>query len=115
MMKHLKQRNIKIVNELMSFFYRNGANKIHIDINSLEDKTEFFLSTEIENLDENTLSTVEKLLNSPRYHEMEEYYWNLTGDNDSASELSLVGMMTDEAEITYKDNLILEIRLVRKV
>ena len=33
---------------------------------------------------------------------MEEYYWALVGDCDVANELSLVGMMVDEAEVQHE-------------
>lgn len=114
-MKHLKQRNLKIVNEIMSFFYKNGANKIHIDLSTLGNETEFLFWAEIESLDKHSLDIAERLLNSPRCHEMEEYYWSLTGDSDTDNELTLVGMMTDETEINYKDNKILEIKLKRRI
>ncbi len=114
-MKHLKQRNIKIVDELMSFCYKQGANKIHIDVITQASETTFMLSAEIPNLAEETLITFQKLLNTPRYHEMEEYYWNLTGDNDTDSELSLIGVMTDESEVKYTDDKILMVKLKRHV
>ncbi|WP_055665194.1 hypothetical protein [Desnuesiella massiliensis] len=114
-MKHLKQRNIRIVDELMTFCYKYGTKKIQIDILEEEEYTVFALSAEIHDLDQNVLDNVSKLLNAPRLHEMEEYYWNLTGDNDTDSELALVGMMTDEVFVNYMENKILNIILKRKI
>ena len=44
---------------------------------------------------------------------MEEYYWNLTGDNDTSTEVTLVGMMIDEAHINYINGEYLQILLTR--
>ena len=51
-------------------------------------------------------------LSTKRQHEIEEYYWNLPSDYDSESQLSIVGMMIDFAEVIY-DNNILTIKLSR--
>ena len=53
-----------------------------------------------------TLSTCSKQI------ELEEYYWELVGDSDIDSELTLVGAMVDEIDINVEDETI-EIILVR--
>ncbi|WIF95716.1 hypothetical protein [Caminicella sporogenes] len=44
---------------------------------------------------------------------MEEYFWELTGDYDIDTELTLVGMMTDKAEINFNNNEI-KVNLIRR-
>lgn len=114
-MKHINQKNIKIIDELMFFAYKYGGSKIQI--NTHKDTTAFYINfkTEIENLPDDILEITSNLLLAPRCHEMEEYYWNLTGDDDTDCELMLVGMMTDEASLDYKDNKYLEINLKRYI
>ncbi|MBU3146817.1 hypothetical protein [Clostridium sp. CF012] len=112
-MKHTHQRNIKIVNELMGYCYNHGSENVHIDINKENKKVVILIRAEIPTMSEEDLELLEKSLNTQRCHEMEEYYWNLTGDNDSYSELVLVGMMIDEAHITYVDGKYLELLLTR--
>ena len=34
-----------------------------------------------------------------RQEEMEEYYWHLLGNDSETEEISLIGMMVDEAEV----------------
>lgn len=114
-MKHINQRNIKIINELMGFCYKYGATKIDISISTIENVLTIMLSTNIKNLDASVINNMEKLLNAPRCHEMEEYYWELTGDDDTDSELTLVGMMTDEADIQYINSSELKIILKRRL
>ncbi|MGH4050205.1 MAG: hypothetical protein ACREVX_02445 [Clostridium sp.] len=112
-MKHINQRNIKIVTELMCYCYKHGSDNVHIDIKKNKEKTIIFIRAKISFISKEKLELLEKLLNAPRCHEMEEYYWNLTGDNDTDTELTLIGMMIDEAHITYIDGEYLEILLTR--
>lgn len=109
-----KQKNIKIANEILNFCYRNNSNHISLDIKNYDNKTLFSISSHVENLNEEYLKELRNLLSTPRSYEMEEYYWGLTGEVSTDSELTLVGMMTDEAIVEYKDS-ILHISLVRNL
>ena len=42
----------------------------------------------------------------PRQHEIEEYYWNLIGENETGSQISLVGMMIDKCNISFEKNIL---------
>jgi hypothetical protein len=112
-MKHSNQRNIKIVDELINFCYKNKCFNMKIDINTIDNLTIISLSADIPDVKQEYLEHISNSLNTPRYHEMEEYYWSLTGDDDENMELNLVGMMVDEAEIKY-NNPSLQIILKRK-
>jgi hypothetical protein len=112
-MRHLNQRNIKIVDELLSFCYRQGCSTMNIQIDTVETETIITLCTKIERIIPEELEYIRQSLNTPRYHEMEEYYWSLTGDDENNAELSLVGMMTDEAVVNYTAP-VLEVILKRK-
>lgn len=114
-MKHINQRNIKIIDELMSFCYKLGATKIDISISTVEKVVTIMLSTNITDLDSSIIENMKRLLDAPRCHEMEEYYWGLTGDDDTDTELTLVGMMTDEAYVNYTNSSNLEIVLKRRL
>ena len=113
-MKHEHQRNIRIIDELITFCYKCGADNIMMNI--AKDDTQYTLNVEakVTDLSSETLTLVEKFLSAPRCHEMEEYYWELTGEDDTDCELGLVGMMIDDAEIFYEDS-ILRITLIRKI
>lgn len=45
-------------------------------------------------------------LDFPKQEEMEEYYWELMGDCDIDTELSLIGMMIDSYTVKYEDGFI---------
>jgi hypothetical protein len=112
-MKHLRQRNIKIVSEIMNYLLKIGCKDVHLDYSIKENTISFSFLCIIENLDKGFIDNMESLLSIPRRHDIEEYYWELTGDDDLDSELSLVGMMIDDVRISYKNNKNLEIYLQR--
>lgn len=111
-MRHLNQRNIKIIDELLSFCYRLGCSIMNIQIDTHKAETIITLRAEINKIKPEELEYMRQALNTPRYHEMEEYYWSLTGDDENSAELSVVGMMTDEAVVNYTEP-ILEVILKR--
>jgi len=111
-MKHQRKRVCKIVDELMTYLYAKGANDITINVK--EDEYQFRMSFK-SNFTEFSQGDIDRLvqrLNLQRQVAMEEYFWELTGDNDVDTELELVGMMTDKAEVTLGKNTI-EIILYR--
>lgn len=112
-MRHEVKKVSKMVDELTTFFLEHEAENLEIKIHNLKDKD--IINVEANNLD-NTDLCVERLqrfLSYPRELEMEEYYWKLAGDGDSSMELGLVGMMIDEANISYDKNII-KLELIRK-
>lgn len=112
-MKHVNQRNIKIIDELMSFSSKLGATKYQIEVERIDKETEIKFKAYIKSIDDKMLNSINKLLSAPRSHEMEEYYWNLQGVDDIDSELTLVGMMADEVKVDYFEGEYLEIKLKR--
>lgn len=113
-MNYNEHKNIKILDELLSYCYSKGAKHMSMTLDTLEDSVIFHLECVVPHIEEKDLDALEKFLNTPRCHEMEEYYWELTGDSDVSSELSLVGMMIDEAHINYDGNL-LEVTVKRNI
>lgn len=111
-MKHSGQRNSRIAEELILLSYKYGAKNINLNIKNKEHTTIITLEAEEINIDKSNFKTIIDLLNIPRCSEMEEYYWNLTGESDIDCELSLIGSMTDYVNITLENN-ILKIKLYR--
>lgn len=111
-MKHINQRNMKIVDEIMMFCLNHGCHNIDLNLKREEKKTTIFIKAHINDLPENIFNEIRLSLSTPRRPEMEEYYWNLNGDDDTDCELALVGMMTDDVNIEYNNNE-LKIELVR--
>ncbi|MFW6016780.1 MAG: hypothetical protein ACOCRK_10110 [bacterium] len=83
-----------------------------INIKEKDDEVIISLKSYIENIPLERLNALDDL-NTPRQSQVEEYYWELAGENNQYQELSLVGMMTDKAEFYYEDN-ILELVVYKK-
>lgn len=112
-MKHIRQRNARIAEELILFAYKYGAENINLNINNKDEETLISIEATNVNLTSEILETINNLLNVPRCNEIEEYYWNLTGESDIDCELSIIGAMCDKFKITLNNNN-LEIKLTRK-
>lgn len=98
-MKHEMKKVSKIIDEITTYTLKNGATEIDIKIKNTPDY--FKLRFEIKNF---TLSKDEyynllKALQSPRQMEIEEYCWELAGENDIDMGINLIGSMTDDANV----------------
>ncbi|WP_291649368.1 hypothetical protein [Clostridium sp.] len=111
-MKFKFEKNLRIVNEMMTYLYKSGASDIHVELHTEDDSSSFLICGKIKEIDDIELYNLKKILNTPRQHEVEEYYWHLGGECELDGELSLVGMMIDKAEISYNDS-ILSIKIYR--
>lgn len=111
-MKFKVEKNIKIINELITYFYKLGSLDVHVDLSTDNINSYFTIYGEVESISKDELDSLATILNTPRQHEIEHYYWNLSGECEFDSELSLVGMMINTAKISYTEK-ILKIRLTR--
>lgn len=105
-MKFKTEKNLRIMNELVAFFYNLGCTDIHIDLSINSDMSYFLLIGNISNLKDTDFNTLKESLCVPRQHEIEEYYWNLIGENETGSQISLVGMMIDKCTISFENNIL---------
>ena len=105
-MKYQFEKNLKIINELMTYLHKLGSKDINVRLEKSTSTTLFLIWGEIGSISSNELDNLTTTLNTDRQHEIEEYYWNLGGESESDGELSLVGMMIDKVEITYLDNVL---------
>lgn len=111
-MKYEVHKISKIVEEIIDFYYSHSSKNVDI---SIKDTSDSFI---IEFQSDKIVSTSDKidkfreLLNVQRQREMEEYYWQLAGNDLEGEEYNLVGMMVDKAEVEFKDPS-LKVKLVR--
>ncbi|MGE4284850.1 MAG: hypothetical protein AB7G87_14250 [Clostridia bacterium] len=111
-MKHQKKRISNIVHELTMYLFSISATDIHINIQETEDEYKIHIKSNYCGEQDEKLDRLIKLLKCPKQEEVEEYYWELTGESEMGTELSLVGMMIDDAEIDINEGY-LEIILHR--
>ena len=112
-MKHTKLKISKIVDELMNYFFYMDATDIEIRVNETEDYFKIYCKSNYRDHSLKKIQKLVKLLSTAKHEELEEYYWCLTGDCDVANELSLIGMMTDEAVVRYTEGESVEITLIK--
>lgn len=112
-MKFKIEKNIKIINELIAYFYKLGTIDVHIDLSSDDDNSYFNIYGQVKSISKEELDSLASILNTPRQHEVEQYYWNLGGECEFDSELTLVGMMINSAKVSYKDET-LKISIIRE-
>lgn len=105
-MKHYKKRVSKIVDELITYFFAMGATDINMDLQETDDYYKIHFKSNYTENNEEKIEKMVKYLKCEKQEEMEEYYWELAGDSDVDTELSLVGMMTDKAEINIGEDII---------
>lgn len=112
-MKFKFEKNLKIVNELVVYFHKLGNSDVHIDLTCDKNNSYFRISGIVPNLSDKELDKLRETLNTPRQHEVEQYYWNLSGECEFDSELSLIGMMINDVKVDYVDG-VLTIDIVRE-
>ena len=113
---YIDHRLIKIIDEMLVFLYSHRTRNIKMEIKKENEYSEILFDAQLgEPIAPKRLDKIERLLSAPRQHEMEEYYWGLTGnDTTPSSELALVGMMIDEHDTVYDaEKLTLHFRLRR--
>lgn len=111
-MKHLRQRNISLLSEFTSYLVNIGCDDIHIDFKTNDNVITICFTSINPNLTSKNINKLNTLLSTPRRKDIEEYYWELNGNENFYSELALIGMMIDEAHVSY-DNNTLKVSLIR--
>ncbi len=111
-MKHETKKICKIVDELMTLLMKEGSGLLELKINRLDDKTIITIIDSETHYTKKEVDDMTECFNVQRQHEVEEYYWQLVGDVDNDSELTIVGAMVDSADIKL-ENGNLYMKLVR--
>lgn len=104
-MTHEEKKVGKIVEELTMFFFSIGADDIKTEIKRTDSQVMIlFESNYLEEYRYN-LHRLKEYLNEPKNEGMEDVYWELAGSGDpgESSQLLLVGMMLDKAEVEIRD------------
>ncbi len=94
-MSHDIKKAGKIIDELITFLLKKGLNDVTVNVNYHKSKTVIILS--FNDCNEDVKELLEETLTQERNFCMEEYGWELMGENDASGELNLVGMCVDEA------------------
>ncbi len=95
--------NLKIISEIMAFYMSNGARDVDINLKLEDSYVTISVSAVVAPLEQDYLNETLEHLNTPRQHELESYYWQLSGE-DEDSDLSLIGVMIDDVQLKYEND-----------
>jgi hypothetical protein len=104
-MIHEEKKITNIVEELTLYLFAAGANHIRSEICLETHQVIIRFQANYHPDSRNYLEHLEKYLNGEKNRGMEDIYWELAGSGDAGdtSQLLLVGMMLEKAEITFED------------
>lgn len=100
-MTHEEKKVAKIIEELTMYFFTAGADEITSHIEKNEHQAKITFCSNYQPDCEHKLHSLEEYLNEPKNEGIEDIYWELAGSGDpgETSQLLLVGMMIDKAEV----------------
>lgn len=100
-MSHNKKKLANVIEELTMFFFSLGARDIHSSIHVDEQCAELEITSDYQQKYRERLDALVKYFNEPKNEALEDFYWELagTGDPGESSQLLLIGMMVDEADV----------------
>ncbi len=106
-----QSKAIKMINEVMIYFFNHHFSDLEMSLNVKEKKTVISVSGYSKTQPDDLVEVSESLLH-PRQPEVEEYYWRLLGTNNKTNQLHLLGALVDDVSIMYEENL-LTVQLIR--
>ena len=115
-MVHEKKKLAKILEELTMFFFSIGADEIQSKIQHMGKSAVITFTANYQKEYAYKLESMHRLLNSERDDGVEDVYWELVGSGDpgESSQLLLVGMMVDKAEVDIQPETV-TITMYRKL
>lgn len=105
-MREKLDKAMRIVSDLVAFCHSEGAEEFQIHMRREDDTTILTVSAPVQDLVLESYDDLVQELNLPRQHEIEQNYWELSGELETHGDLTLVGMMIDGAKIEYSDGVL---------
>lgn len=107
------EKKMRIISELVSFCHNQGAVEYSMRLAEVGPReSTIMVAARMEQIEPSALEYLIDMLNLPRSREVEQAYWELTGDTESSDDLTLIGQMVDSAVVTH-ENGVLVIEAVR--
>ncbi len=102
-MKHEIKKICKIVDEMTTLLLKDDTDVVEFKINRLEDRTIISIIDYNTRYTQKEIDDLVECFNVQRQREVEEYYWQLVGESDDDSELTIIGIMVDNADVDLRD------------
>ncbi len=112
-MRHEIKKICKIVDELTTLLLREDTNEVDFKIKKTPQQTTIIITDYNTKYTELEIKEFDECFNVQRQHEYEEYFWQLVGESDNDSELTIIGAMIDEAIVEIRGNN-LHMELIRR-
>ncbi len=93
----------KLVDEVTSLLMRSGSNDISVYIKRNSELSTITIIDYNSTYPDDEIASLYDVLNIQRQYEVEEFYWELMGDDSHEDELFLVGSMVDKATVNKID------------
>ncbi len=105
-MSHTEKKLASIMEQLTKFFFSVGAKDIHSGIHVEDRSVEIEFTADYQREYSDRIDSLEKYFNGPKNEAIEDFYWELTGTGDpgESSQLLVVGMMIDKADVEIGEN-----------
>lgn len=105
-MTHEEKKTAKIVEELTMFFFALEATYIDARIEREEHRATVKIEADYNPAYADRITNLDSYLNGKKNDGMGDIYWELAGSGDpgETSQLLLVGMMIDQADIRITEN-----------
>ncbi len=95
-------KGMRMLGDLVSYLYYEGAKDFEMRLKHEKDSaTEIRLSCLMAGLNPAKLDMIRRMLQVPRQREVEQNFWELSGEMDFGGEIALAGVMSDRAEVNY--------------
>jgi len=105
-MKTNFEKIMRIASELLSYCHHYGATEFHLDIKEERSSVMLVLRACPDDIPDNKLELLRTCLSAPRQRDVEQDYWELMGESCNSSEMTLVGMLCDDAIVEYEDKVL---------
>lgn len=102
-MKLEYEKSVRILNDLMGYCHFLGAYHMQVEFDLQATQTCIIVNADVPHITEKQAHELEKLLNMPRQHEVEQNYWNISGEEEISTEITLAAMMIDNAKVVLED------------
>jgi len=115
-MIHEERKIGKIIEELTMFFFAVGADKIQSGIEKQDNLVVIDFKSNFDPAYKDRLEKLNHFMNEEKNEGMEDIYWELAGSGDpgETSQLLLVGMMIEKADVNVNGNEV-SMRLYKKM
>lgn len=115
-MSHNEKKLANIIEELTMFFFSVGAKDIRSGIHVDDRSAEIEFTSDYQPEYSEKLDSLVKYFNEPKNEALEDFYWELTGTGDpgESSQLLMVGMMIDKADVDIEEDQV-RIKLYKKL